>query len=129
LRASSSASALKFFLASRCHRVCIGDRGPTHCRYPEPLPGAAQSVGSSCWGTGSVDWCRKVGVGGGQADVSHRTQPASGVRHNTGLIFLYMLREPAKLSTPGDRACVHCRSRPHRLTSQATLRHPAAGLA
>ena len=80
-----------------------GSRTDAIAATAEPLPGAAQSVGSSCWGTGPLDWCREIGVGGGPADASHRTQPRYGVRYNTGLIFLFMLREPVKLSTPGDR--------------------------
>jgi hypothetical protein len=39
-------------------------------------------------GTGPLDWCHEIGVGGGPADALGRTQPASGVRYNTGLMFL-----------------------------------------
>ena len=90
----------KFFLALRRTGFASGIADRRYCRYRHPLPGAAQSVGSSCWGTGPLDWCHGIGVGGGPADASRRTQPRYDVRYHTGLIFLYMLREPVKLSPP-----------------------------
>ncbi len=100
LRASSASSALRFFLLRGAAGFASGIADRRDCRYAEPLPGAAQSVGSSCWGTGPLDWCHGIGVGGGPADASRRTQPRYDVRYHTGLIFLYMLREPVKLSPP-----------------------------